>query len=159
MKKLKPGKDYIGVGFGVMIMRDGKILLGRRHEDPRKADSELNGMNTWTMPGGKMDLGETFEETARREVKEETGIDLKKLEVICVNNERIDEVHFITVGMYSENFDGEARIMEPDEIVEWQWFLLDKLPSPLYFPSKKIIENHKQKKFYLSENNSMNKHE
>jgi len=106
-----------------------------------------------------MDFGETFEETARREVKEETDIDLKKLEVICINNERIKGVHFVTVGMYSENFDGEAQIIEPDEIVEWQWFLLDKLPSPLYFPSKKIIANYKQKKFYVSENNLINKHE
>jgi 8-oxo-dGTP diphosphatase len=158
MIKIKAGKDYIGIGSGVMIMRNGKILLGRRYVDPKKADSELNGMGTWTMPGGKMDFGETFEETARREVKEEAGIDLKKLEVICVNNERIGGAHFITIGMYSENFDGEAQIMEPDEIVEWQWFSLNELPSPLYFPSKKIIENYKQKKFYITENNLINKH-
>ncbi len=152
-------KKRVGAGFGVMMMRNGKILLGRRHVDPKKADSALNGAGTWTMPGGKLELGETFEEAARREVKEETNINLKKPEVFCVNNDRIKGVQFITVGMYSEVFDGEARIMEPDEIVEWQWFALNKLPRPLYFPSKKIIANYKQKKFYISENNLINKHE
>ncbi|MEI8007904.1 MAG: hypothetical protein WCI00_00130 [bacterium] len=33
----------VGVGFGVMILRNGKILLGQRHVDPAKADSELHG--------------------------------------------------------------------------------------------------------------------
>ena len=148
----------VRVGIGVMIMQDGKILLGKRHEDPEKADSELNGMNTWTMPGGKMDFGETFEEAASREVFEETNIKLKKIEVFCVNNERIDSAHFVTVGIFSNDFEGEAQIMEPDEIIEWRWFGLDELPSPMYFPSKKVIENYKQKKFYIPENDLINEH-
>ena len=43
-----------GVGFGVMILKQGRILLGKRHSDPDKADSELHGEGTWTMPGGKL---------------------------------------------------------------------------------------------------------
>jgi hypothetical protein len=35
--------NKVGVGFGVMILRDGKVLLGQRHVDPTKADSELHG--------------------------------------------------------------------------------------------------------------------
>jgi len=62
----------IGVGFGVMILRDGKVLLGQRHFDAAKADSELHGEGTWTMPGGKMHFGESFEETCARETLEET---------------------------------------------------------------------------------------
>jgi ADP-ribose pyrophosphatase YjhB (NUDIX family) len=158
MQKLKAGKDYIGVGFGVMMMKDGKILLGKRHEDPEKADSELNGMSTWTMPGGKMDFGETFEGIAIREVLEETNIKVKKIEVICVNNERMDGVHFVTIGMFSDDFEGEAEVMEPDEITEWRWFGLDELPRPLFFPSEKVIENYKQKKFYIPENELINEH-
>lgn len=157
-KKIKAGKDYIGVGFGIMLMRDGKILLGRRHDDREKADSELEGMSTWTMPGGKMEFGETFEEVARRELLEETNIKLKKLDVIGINNERIEGVHFVTIGMFSDDFEGEAQVMEPDEITEWKWFGLEELPSPMYFPSKKVVENYKQKKFYIPENESMNEH-
>ena len=62
----------VGVGFGVLLLKDKKILLGKRHEDPEKADSELHGAGTWTMPGGKLEFGETFEQGARREVLEET---------------------------------------------------------------------------------------
>lgn len=148
----------VRVGFGVMMMRGGKILLGKRHEDPEKADSELNGMSTWTMPGGKMEFGETFEGLAGREVLEETNIKLNKVKIIGVNNERIDVAHFVTIGMFSDDFEGEAEVMEPDEITEWRWFGLDELPSPMFFPSKKLIENYKQKKFYIPENELMNEH-
>jgi len=52
----------------------------------------------------------------------------------------------------SEDFFGEPKVMEPDEITEWQWFDLDNLPSPLFFPSAKVLENYKQKKFYIFNN-------
>ena len=41
----------LGVGCGIMVLRDNKVLLGKRHDDPEKADSELYGEGTWTMPG------------------------------------------------------------------------------------------------------------
>ncbi|MFH1601335.1 MAG: NUDIX domain-containing protein [Candidatus Shapirobacteria bacterium] len=143
-------KKKVGVGFGVMILKDGKLLLGKRHEDPEKASSLLNGAGTWTMPGGKLDFGETFEEGAKREVLEETGIILNELDVICVNQDIIETAHFITIGLFSDAFSGEPKVMEPDEITEWRWFDLNNLPSPIYFPSVKVLENYKQKKFYIS---------
>jgi 8-oxo-dGTP diphosphatase len=141
----------IGVGFGVMILKDNKILLGRRHDDPEKASSLLNGAGKWTMPGGKLHFGESFEQGAKREVEEETGIRLNNVKLICVNNDRVETAHFVTVGLFSDSFNGEPRVMEPDEIVEWRWFDLNALPSPMYFPSAKVLENYKQKQFYISE--------
>jgi 8-oxo-dGTP diphosphatase len=152
-------KKKVGVGFGVMVIKDGKVLLGQRHVDPEKADSALNGAGTWTMPGGKLEFGETFEQGAIREAKEETDIDLKNVQVVCINNERMESAHFITIGLYCEEFDGEAKIMEPDEITQWQWFDLKSLPSPMYFPSVEVIDNYIQKKFYMPEHNEFNKHE
>jgi len=142
-----------------MLLRDGKILLGQRHEDREKADSELNGEGTWTMPGGKLEFGETFEEGAVREIKEETDLDLEKMEVVCINNERMEQAHFVTVGMCSEDFSGEPKVMEPDEITKWEWFDLEDLPKPLFFPSAEIVDNYKKKKFYISEHNDINRHE
>ena len=147
----KPITKKAGVGFGVMMMRDGKILLGKRHADPAKADSELHGEGTWTMPGGKLEFGESFEEGARREVLEETGVKLGATNVICVNNDRVADAHFVTIGLFSEDFTGDAGVMEPDEIVEWRWFELDNLPKPLYFPSAKILENYREGKFYIEQ--------
>ena len=139
-----------GVGFGVMILKGRKVLLGRRHEDPEKADSELAGQGTWTMPGGKLDFGETFEQGAYREVLEETSLRIKKskLKLISVANDKIEAAHFITLGFLSRDFAGEPKTMEPDEITEWQWFSLNKLPKPLFFPSRKVLRNYLRKKVY-----------
>lgn len=139
----------VGVGFGVMMLKDNKVLLGKRHIDPNKADSELHGEGSWTMPGGKLNFHESFEDGARREVMEETGIKLNSAKVICVNNDMVNDAHFITIGMFSQDFAGEPKVMEPDEITEWKFFELDKLPKPMYFPSAKVLENYKKKMFYI----------
>ena len=132
-----------GVGVGVIILKDNKVLLGRRHSDPQKASSELHGEGSWTMPGGKLHFQEELEEAALREVFEETGIRSAKdkLEIISVSNDRVSDAHFVTIGFLCKDFQGEAEVMEPDEIVEWKWFDLNNLPNPIYFPSEKILKN------------------
>lgn len=142
----------VGTGVGIMILKNGKVLLGRRHSDPQKADSALRGEGTWCMPGGKLHFGETLEKGAEREVYEETGICLKNLRFLCVNNDKNEHAHFVTVGMISDDFGGEPRIMEPDEIVEWKWFSIDNLPDPVFPSSKKMISNYRKKIPYIPEN-------
>lgn len=132
----------MGVGVGVIILRGGKILLGKRNADPEKASSAFNVSGTWTLPGGKMEFGESFEGVARREVKEETGIDVRKLKLISLTNDATSQAHFVTLGFVCENFSGEPEALEPDEIVEWRWFPLERLPSPIYFISEKMIRNY-----------------
>ena len=79
---------HIRAGCGVMVFNpEGKLLLGLRNSDPKKADSEMHEEGTWTMPGGNIEYGETFEEAGTREAKEETGMDVKDLEVICVQSD------------------------------------------------------------------------
>jgi predicted adenylyl cyclase CyaB len=144
----------VGTGFGVMILNsEGKILLGKRHENPDKADSAFRVSNVWTMPGGKLEYGESFEEGAIREVLEETGMKLKNPKVICINQDRNEFAHFITLGLFSNEFEGYPEVMEPEEITEWQWFDLNNLPENIYFPSAKVLENYKQQKFYLPPKN------
>ena len=126
------------------MLKEGEVLLGQRHVDPEKADSELHGEGTWTMPGGKLEFGESFEEGAKREVLEETGIILNDVRVICVNNDKIESAHFVTIGLFSDDFSGDAKVMEPDEITEWRWFGLDDLPKNMFFPSVKVLENYIQ---------------
>lgn len=136
--------NNIGVGFGVMILRDGKILLGQRHEDPNKADSELHGEGTWTMPGGKMHFHESFEDTCYRETLEETGLQINKdtIKIISITNDMVPDKHFVTIGFLAEDVEGEAQVMEPDEITRRERFDLNDLPTPLFFPSEKVIRNY-----------------
>ncbi len=135
-------RKIANAGVGVMILRDGKVLLGRRHEDPEKADSALHGEGTWTMPGGKIDFGMSHVETAVKEVAEETSlvVNPRDLEIIDVSSNIAGDMHFITIGFLCRKFRGEPQVMEPDEIVEWKWFPLDKLPSPVFFPSEKLLK-------------------
>ncbi|MBN2566710.1 NUDIX domain-containing protein [Candidatus Woesearchaeota archaeon] len=133
-----------GVGVGIMLLRDGNVLLGRRHHDPEKADSELHGEGTWTMPGGGVEWMEPYLDAAVREVKEETNITVRKedLRLFTVKDDMAKDAHFLTVGLLCEESDGEAHVMEPDEIVEWRWFPLDRLPRPIFPPSRKILDEY-----------------
>jgi 8-oxo-dGTP diphosphatase len=144
-------KKKVGAGFGVIVLRDNKLLLGKRHEDPDKADSVFRAANVWTMPGGKLEFGESFEEGAKRELKEETGIDVEidDLEVLCLNNDMNEHAHFLTVGLIAKKICGEPQVMEPDEITEWGFFGLDELPENLFEPSKNVLANYKAGKFYI----------
>ena len=132
----------VGAGIGILILRDGKVLLGKRHDDPEKADSALHGEGTWTMPGGKLHFGESFEEGAKRELIEETGLNPKQLRVISLANEIVKDAHFVTIGLLCEEFEGEPQAMEPDEITEWKWFELNGVPENIYPPSKKVLKNY-----------------
>lgn len=141
-------KPKVRGGVRVMLYRDGKILLSLRNSDPAKAQSSLRGEGTWTMPGGKLEFGETIEEGAKREVLEETGIILNEVKVMCLNTEKNQHAHYITVGTYCDNFSGEAELKEPEEIVDWQWFDLNNLPSPIFPSSEHMLVNYKNKVFY-----------
>ncbi len=140
----------VGAGCGVVLLRDGKVLLGHRHEDPEKAQSALHGEGTWSIPGGKFDFGDTLGGGAVREVAEETGIEIstKDLKVVSISSERVPDAHFITLGFVCENFKGEPKIMEPEEITEWRWFDIHDLPEPMFFPAKKVINNYLSGKMY-----------
>lgn len=131
-----------------MILKDNKVLLGQRHFDPAKADSDLHGEGTWTMPGGKLHFQEGLKESAFRETLEETGIKVKNLELISVSNDIIPDKHFVTIAFLCNDFEGEPKVMEPDEITRWQWFDLNNLPSEVFSPSAKIIKNYLAKKIY-----------
>jgi len=138
------------VGVGVMIFKDGKVLLGKRNDDAEKASSDLHGEGTWTMPGGKLDFQETLIDGLYREAFEETGIKVNKdrIRVISVADEIVKDNHYVTVGFLCEDFEGEPKIMEPEEIVEWKWYNLDSLPEKVYPPSAKVIKAYLNKKIY-----------
>lgn len=133
-----------GVGVGVMIIKENKILLGLRSPDKIKASSELQGQGTWTMPGGKVEFMEKLVDAAKRELEEETSLKATKLDFLCISDDMTDTAHYVTVGFIARDYTGEVKAMEPETILEWRWFDLNDLPNNLYKPSQKCIEKYKE---------------
>ena len=125
----------IKVGIGVIIITEaGKILLGKR--------LNAQGHGTWAPPGGHLEYGESFEECARREALEETGLTVGDLQqVTTINN--VDTVvnnHGVTIFMYAQYIGGEPKVMEPEKCESWHWFDINgKLPEPLFQPFQLFI--------------------
>jgi 8-oxo-dGTP diphosphatase len=69
------------VGVGAVVVRDGKALVIKRAHEPRKGE--------WSLPGGLLELGESLQDAVRREIKEETSLDIDVGPII----ETFDRVH------------------------------------------------------------------
>lgn len=134
--------NIIKVGLGVMIKKDNMVLLGHRATN-RKDTGGIVEPDTWTFPGGKQEYDETIFEGAKREVKEETNLDIDDLEVYSVSDDIQPDRHFITIQIIANNYSGELKTMEPTKEDEWKWFDIDNLPENVYSPSKKFIEKYK----------------
>ena len=141
---------YIKIGIGVMILDGNKILLGHRAKD-KKDTGGIFEVDCWTLPGGKQEYNETFFDGAKREVKEETNLDIDELELFDAADDIQPDRHYITMHVIAKKHSGELKIMEPTKEDKWKWFDLDNLPEKLYSPSKKFIEN------YLNNKNKLNK--
>ena len=133
-----------GVGVGVMVLNDNKVLLGLRNPDKIKASSELNGEGTWTMPGGKVEYMEKLVDAAKRELEEETGLKAKKIDFLCISDDMTDTAHYVTAGFKVSDYSGIVKTMEPETILEWRWFDLNDLPKNMYKPSLICIEKYKK---------------
>ena len=110
----------------------------------------MHGEGTWTFPGGKLDFHETLIDGISREVFEETNIKInkEKTRVLSVSDEMVPDNHYVTIGFFCEDFDGELKIMEPEEIIEWKWYNLNSLPEKVFPPSLKMIKAHLGHKIY-----------
>jgi len=134
------------IGVGALIVKDGKILLCERLSS--------HGAGTYSLPGGHMEYGESFEDTALRETAEETGLtDIEIIDLICVSNDRVYDKHFITIGMLAHWKSGDPVAMEPEKAQNWAWYAPEEIPDNLFLPSKAVIEHWKAGKIYIRESN------
>jgi len=126
------------VGLGVMVMKDGRVLFGRRSKDASHGDQ------LWCFPGGLLEYGETFEEGARREIMEEAGIEVENIRfVLAMNTLDFLPKHYVGMGFMADWKLGVPRPEPGDKMTDWTWFDLDNLPEPIYAPSKLIIDAHR----------------
>lgn len=113
------------VGVGVLVMKDGKLLLGRR--------KSAHGAGEWASPGGHLEHLESFEACARREVREETGIELGAVRFLrLLNTTRYAPRHYVDVSLVAQWKSGEPTVLEPEKVERWDWYALDALPGPLF---------------------------
>ncbi|WP_035287783.1 NUDIX hydrolase [Clostridium sp. KNHs214] len=137
------GHDPINLtGVNVLIInKDNKVLLQRRGTFPYK----------WGLVGGITELGEALEDTAIREVKEESGLDIKDLNLLgttsgenCyIDFPNGDKAYFLTVGYFTKNFSGTLKI-DDLETKELKFFSYEELPNNIP-NSHRIMLN----KYYL----------
>ncbi len=115
MKREYP--DHPLVGVGAVIVKDGAVLLVRRGHDP--------GRGEWAMPGGRLRLGETLAQAARREVREETSVEIDPGEVLSVTDliQRDDagrvRYHYVLVDLLARYVSGEPRAGSDALDVRW----------------------------------------
>ena len=119
-------------GVGVLVVRDNKVLLGRR--------TSSHGRGTWAPPGGKAEPGETEDETARRELAEETGLAgaVPRLVGETTDTFQSGDV-WRTRWVLMDWVSGEAQVLEPDEVEDWGWYEWDRLPAPLFLPMASLV--------------------
>lgn len=124
------------VGMGILVMRGDRVLLGRRRGS--------HGAGYFAAPGGHIELWESFEQTARREVREETGLEIENLRLLSVGNYRFarpdGERHYIDIDFTCEAPTGEPQLCEPDKCDGWAWYALDALPTPLFVVTARMID-------------------
>jgi len=115
VKRLYPKQPIVGVG--VVIIKDGKILLEKRKYEP--------GKGKWSIPGGLVELGENVEQTVIREVKEETGLDVEKPEHIDVVDNVVRhengevKYHFVIIDYFVKLKGGTLKAASDAEELKW----------------------------------------
>ena len=122
------------VGVSAIVISDDKVLLGKRIFS--------HGKNTWSPPGGHLEFGETPENSAKRELEEETGLLAKKTFIGPWTNDYFpkESKHYITLHIFIHEFEGKPQVIEPVKCSSWDWFSMDDLPNPLFIPFQHLIE-------------------
>jgi len=118
-----------GIAVNVAVIKDDKILLTQRED-----------FETWILPGGGVDEGESVAQAAIRETKEETGldVDLTKLVGIYFRKSEIFNDHIV---LFAANPIGGEIKCQPGETIAVEWFPFSQIPGPLSLGHRRRIKD------------------
>ena len=116
------------VGAAIVVLKDGKVLLGKRAND--------GGM--WSFPGGGVEPGEGVEAAAARELLEEAGLKASELEFVgfidspLIFLKNTYSLSWVTMVFKCNRFSGSVKVCEPHKMCEWKWFSKEELPPRMF---------------------------
>ena len=145
MIKLREGKEgkerqWVKLVVYVFLQREGRLLLGKR--------KNAFGAGHYSTPAGHIEKGETVLDCAKRELLEETGIDVdvdgfEFLGVRLLKPYAIDGVTadpYVAFAVTPKGWTGEPKTMEPEKNEGWEWHPIGKLPEPMFPPVEMLME-------------------
>ncbi|WP_285767064.1 NUDIX hydrolase [Peribacillus sp. SI8-4] len=104
-------------------------------EATRKILMVFNKKGTWSLPGGGVEAGETLQEAAIREVKEETGYDIKVSNIVALNEALIDEMHVFFITYQGHIVNRPDEIPQEENILNVEWIDLEEADRLMpYYP-------------------------
>lgn len=128
-------EKHTRVGIGVIIRKDGKVLIGQRLIS--------HGKGTRETPGGHLEFQEHPFDGAKRETLEETGITIKNCQFIGFTNDihPSEDKHYITIMVLADYDSGELQPMEPDKCAKRERLKREDFPSPRFLCMETLIKS------------------
>jgi 8-oxo-dGTP diphosphatase len=120
---------------GVVVMKEEKVLLVKRSNAPQKGK--------WAIPGGSVNLGETLQEAAEREIMEETGLTIQANEPIhafdLIERDSAGNLlfHYVIIDLLADYVEGEIR--PADDVSDAGWFSPDEIESLVITETTKYL--------------------
>ena len=122
------------IGVAVIVIKEGRVLLGQR--------KNAHGSGTWAFPGGHLEFNESIKACARREVFEETGIQIKNLRYGPYTNDIFtdEEKHYVTLFIISDYDSGFPVAREPHKCDKWAWIPWPPTVQPCFLPITNLLK-------------------
>jgi 8-oxo-dGTP diphosphatase len=126
-------RPHVGVGV-LLVDPKHQVLLTLRKRAPEAG--------RWSIVGGKVDFLEKLEECALREAREEAGVEVELIRLLCITDHLLpaERQHWIAPAYLGRVISGEAQNCEPEKTEEVRWFALTNIPENLTMTARNAIE-------------------